>query len=249
MLIVASACWDADRGRFRVRRPPADHIGALAIDSGGFTAARKWGRYPWSAQQYVDWIRAETRDVPLAWAAIMDYACEREVNRVTYATNRARIQATIRNDCALRTLAPDLPWLSVLQGNTFAERALDLGLRARLGLLFPVLGVGSICRRGGREAAAVLRWYGDRLPGTRFHAFGLDVRTLDAGPDIAPLLASWDSYAWTWPRGAKHMDRPGELLKRPTETYSVYAQRIARIYRDSTIGPRLARPTQSRMPL
>jgi hypothetical protein len=48
VLIVASAFWDADRGRFRICRPPANHIASLAIDSGGFTAARKWGRYPWT---------------------------------------------------------------------------------------------------------------------------------------------------------------------------------------------------------
>ena len=43
----------------------------------------------------------------------MDYACEREVNRSTYETNRSRIEATIENETALRKLAPDLPWLGV----------------------------------------------------------------------------------------------------------------------------------------
>jgi hypothetical protein len=244
VLVVASAFWDADRARFRVRRPPADHIASLAIDSGGFTAAARWGRYPWTPAQYVDWIHAEARDVPLDWCAIMDYACERDVNRTALATNRARIKATIRHDRALRSLAPDLPWLSVLQGNTFEGRALDLRLRRRLDLLFPHMGVGSICRRPGREAAAVLAWYGARLPATRYHAFGLDIRTFDADDAAYFLLQSWDSYSWTWPRGAKRMDRPADLLQRPGEGRSAYTRRIAVFYHDHVIRPRLLAPRQ-----
>lgn len=48
VLIVASPFCDADRQRCKIHLPPADHIARLAIDSGGFTAARKWGRYPWT---------------------------------------------------------------------------------------------------------------------------------------------------------------------------------------------------------
>jgi hypothetical protein len=249
VLIVASAFWDADRGRFRICRPPADHIAGLAIDSGGFTAARKWGRYPWTHQQYIDWIRAESRDVPLDWCAVMDYACERDVDRGIYATNRDRIKATIRNDRALRALAPDLPWLSVLQGNTLEESALDLALRRRIGLLFPYMGIGSICRRVGSEAAAVLAWYGPRLPATRYHAFGLDIRTFDARDAAYFLCASWDSYSWTWARGARTMDRPRDLLQRPNEGRSAYTRRLAEFYRYLVIAPRLARPRQPGLPL
>ena len=46
VLLVAAAHWDAHRQRFRIRRPPADHVASLAVDSGGFTAARRWGQYP-----------------------------------------------------------------------------------------------------------------------------------------------------------------------------------------------------------
>jgi hypothetical protein len=174
----------------------------------------------------------------------MDYACERDVDRGSYATNRARIKAAIRNELRLRAQAPNLPWLAVLQGNTLEERAYDLHLRRRLRLLFPYMGIGSICRRLGREAASVLAWYGRQLPATRYHAFGLDIRTFDAADAAYFLCASWDSYSWTWARGAKTMDRPRDLLQRPGESRSAYTRRLAEFYRDQVITPRLTRPRQ-----
>jgi hypothetical protein len=93
----------------------------FCVDSGGFTAARKWGKYPWTHQQYIDFIREMSRDVPVQFCANMDYACERSVNRSKYNTNIDRIKATIRNEITLQELAPDLPWLPVLQGNNLEE--------------------------------------------------------------------------------------------------------------------------------
>jgi hypothetical protein len=43
-LLVASSLWR--RERLWRRRPPAGILASLALDSGGFTAARKWGQYP-----------------------------------------------------------------------------------------------------------------------------------------------------------------------------------------------------------
>lgn len=105
---------NSKKKKFKIRRPPADHIKSLAIDSGGFTAHKRWGKYPWSHEQYVEFINKMSRDVTLDFCAVMDYACEHQVNRQTYKTNRSRIQATIKNEISLRNLAPDLPWLGVL---------------------------------------------------------------------------------------------------------------------------------------
>lgn len=49
IMVVATAYWDNKKNKFRTRRPPADHIKSLAIDSGGFTAHKRWGKYPWTA--------------------------------------------------------------------------------------------------------------------------------------------------------------------------------------------------------
>lgn len=56
VMLVAAAYYDERAKRLRVRRPPADHVGRVTIDSGGYRAARRWGRYPWSPVEYAEWI-------------------------------------------------------------------------------------------------------------------------------------------------------------------------------------------------
>jgi hypothetical protein len=243
-MLVASAHWDDLRRRFRVRRPPADHVASVAVDSGGFTAARRWGEYPWEPAQYADWARQVTRDVQLDFIAAMDYACEPAVNRSALTTNCERIDATIRNEVACREAAPDLPWLPVLQGDTLSERAYDVERWRAAGLLpTSYAGIGSVCGRGAGGARRAIRFYADRLPGVRYHGFGLHVGALDDDV-VFGVLRSWDSYSYTWPRGAKKTDRPKDLLRREDETRSAYTRRLARVYLDETIAPRLTRCRQ-----
>lgn len=241
VMLVASAHWDDDRKRFAVRRPPPDVVGGMCVDSGGFTAARRYGRYPWPPAQYADFIRAVSRDVPLAFAAIMDYACERGVDRSVLATNQARIDATIANEIACRAADPDLPWLPVLQGNTLDERAYDIERRRAIGLLpSDYAGIGSVCGRGARAARQVVRFYDSVLPGVKLHGFGMHIGALD-DPVVMGALRSWDSYSWTWARGARK-ERAPEYLKQADENYSAYARRLAALYLDRTVAPRLRRP-------
>lgn len=241
VMAVAAAHWDADRMRFKVRRPPADHIAGLCIDSGGFTAAGRWGRYPWSVEQYADFVQAMARDVPLAFCAIMDYACEPNVNREILKTNQERIDATIANEIACRSAAPVLPWLPVLQGDNLAERRYDLDARRVLDLVpTSYAGIGSVCGRGASAAQRVVRFYDGEMPGVKFHAFGAHIGLLDDDVAIG-ALKSWDSYSWTWARGARK-ERAPEYLKLADENYSAYARRLARLYLERTVEPRQCRP-------
>ncbi len=244
VMLVASAHWDGGRKRFRVRRPPADHVASLAVDSGGFTAAKRWGEYPWSPTQYADFVREVSRDVPLDFCAAMDYACEPAVNRTALATNRERITASLTNERACHEADPDLPWLAVLQGDSLTEREHDLSRRRELALLpADYAGVGSVCGRGARAAARILRFYHDRLPGVRYHGFGLHVGAL-ADDVVLGVLRSWDTYAWTWPKGEKGLDRPEDRLRDEGETWSSYVVRLASLYQAEAIAPRLMRPRQ-----
>jgi hypothetical protein len=179
----------------------------------------------------------------------MDYACEPAVDRSTLVTNQARINATLANERACLEADPTLPWLPVLQGDTLAERAYDLALRRRLGLVPTTLaGVGSVCGRGAAGAVRVVQWYAMHLPGVRLHAFGLDVRALD-DDDAAEVIASWDSYAWNWPKGRRGKGLASASCQRVGESSTAYVRRLAGIYWTQTIGPRLARPRQLRLPL
>lgn len=244
VMLVAAAHWLPERRRFRIARPPRDHVRSIAVDSGGFTAARRWGAYPWSAAQYADFVRDVSRGLPLDFATVMDYACEPGVEGKVLPANRARIEATIAGEGACRAVAPDLPWLPVLQGDTLAERELDLELR-RQARLMPrgYAGVGSLCGRSVRFARRVIRFYLDHLPGCRYHGFGLHIATLDDDV-VFGALKSWDSYSWNWARGRRGFDRQREYLRKPGESWSDYTHRLARLYATETIAPRLSRTRQ-----
>lgn len=243
VMVVAAAHWDDERKRFRINRPPADHISTLCVDSGGFTAARRWGEYPWTPGQYADFVVAMSRDVPLDFCAIMDYACEAGVDRSVNASNIERIEVTIENEILCRAAAPGLPWLPVLQGDSLAERAYDLEARRRAGLLpDEYAGIGSMCGRGSRGARETVLFYRDRLPGVKYHGFGMHIQALD-DDQVFDATLSWDSYGWTWGKGQKGVDRPPEYLRRD-ESYTEFVQRLGRLYWQNTILPRLTRARQ-----
>jgi hypothetical protein len=245
IMLVASAFWNEKRNRFDILRPYQDLVQSFCIDSGGFTAARRWGCYPWTIAEYVRFIREESASgVPLDFCAILDYACEPSVDRSTYATNLQRIEATIRNEQACREEAPELPWLPVLQGDSLAEREYDLERRQALGLLPETYaGVGSVCGRSPAAASEVICFYAERLPGVRLHAFGIHIRALDDDRTYL-ALGSWDTYGWNWGRGQKEKNRPVEYLRQPGESYSTYTGRLARLYWANTVLPRLRKPRQ-----
>jgi hypothetical protein len=243
MLVASSRqFWDEDRQRFKIHRPPSDHIESICIDSGGFTAAKRWGRYPWTPAQYADWIAEESRDVQLDFCATMDYACEKTVNRSILTTNKERIEESIQNELACRQVAPDLPWLPVLQGDNLAEREFDLSLRRRLGLIPATFaGLGSICGRGVVGARQVIKFYRHQLPGVKYHAFGLHVQALD-DDEVFMAVRSWDSYSWNWGKGQKGVDRPTEYLQKTNESYSQFTRRMGELYWQNTVLPRLTKP-------
>lgn len=238
IMLVASAFWDNDRERFKSAYTPRN-VASICVDSGGFTAAQRWGRYPWIPIQYAEFVHTASRDVELDFCAIMDYACEPSVDRSTYHTNRQRIKATIRNEAACCRADPSLPWLPVLQGDSLEERAFDLDLRERVGMLpDSYAGIGSVCGRGVKPARDVVKFYTDRLPGVKFHAFGMHVCALDDDA-VWGATRSWDSYGWNWGRGMKDMVMPEDRFHRPGESWSDYTQRLAKIYMEQTIEPRL----------
>lgn len=244
IMLVASACWDNERSRFKISRPPADHIAGICIDSGGFTAAKRWGRYPWTIEQYAEWIGQMSRDVALDFCAVMDYACEPTVNRSILATNQARIEATIENEIACKEAGPGLPWLPVLQGDNLAERTYDLDRRREAGLLpADYAGIGSVCGRGAHGARQVVKFYADRLPGVKYHGFGMHIQALDDDA-VYGVVKSWDSYGWNWGRGQKGVDRPAECYHRPGELWTTYTRRLAQFYWDKTISPRIKKDRQ-----
>jgi hypothetical protein len=186
--------------------------GMWALDSGGFTELQKYGSWDQgpSPAEYAARVR-RYRDVigGLVWAAPQDWMCEPIIinggtaGPIRFAGTGLSViehqRRTVANFLELRDIAPDLPFIPVLQGFTQAEyldcvtqyhdAGVDLAAE-------PTVGIGSVCRRQGTtEAAEIIAALKERVPGIRLHGFGIKISGLGA---YGALLASSDSMAWSY---------------------------------------------------
>lgn len=113
------------------------------------------------------------------------------------AAVRFHQERTVENLLELRRLAPEIPWMPVLQGwelrhyldcaDMYAAAGIDLAAE-------PIVGLGSVCRRQATpEIDQIVATFHRR--GLRLHGFG--VKTQGLG-DYGPELASADSMAWSY---------------------------------------------------
>lgn len=173
-------------------------LGPVFLDGGGFTEVSQYGGWRASPPAYAAAIRRVCVEVGnVRHAAIQDWMCEPFVLTRTGLTLGEHQRRTVDSYGELRALAPDVPWLPVLQG--WAPEAyldhLEQYRRAGFDLRRAALvGVGSICRRQHTDGAAALltRLHGHRL---RLHGFGLKVQGLTKA---AGALVSADSMAWSF---------------------------------------------------
>lgn len=171
-----------------------------ALDSGGFTELSQYGSWrhgPTPAAYAARGRRYHDEIGQLAWAAPQDWMCEPWIVAKTGLSVAAHLRRSVDNFTQLRDLAPDMPFIPVVQGWTVGDylRCIDHYTAAGVDLAdHLVVGVGSICRRQGTGEAgiilAALRAAG--LP--RLHGFGVKVTGLRLS---GPLLHSADSMAWS----------------------------------------------------
>lgn len=109
---------------------------------------------------------------------------------------RMHQEFTVQNYLELRRVAPDLPFIPVLQGWSLEDyqRCADLYADAGVDLTAaPVVGLGSVCRRQAtEEIARIVEHFHAR--GLSLHGFG--VKTDGLG-DYGDQLTSADSMAWS----------------------------------------------------
>lgn len=169
-----------------------------ACDSGGFSELSLYGRWRTDERSYIAALRRYATEIgQLAFAAPMDHMTEPHILARTGATVRIHQHRTVTNYLRLRDLAPELPIIPVLQGQSISDfhRCADLYERHGVDLAaLPLLGVGSICRRQHtNEVEHILRSLAAR--GYRLHAFGAKVLGLGR---YADAIASSDSLAWSF---------------------------------------------------
>lgn len=178
-----------------------------ALDSGGFTElSTPPHRWNFTPRQYVAAVRRYRDEIGrLAWAAPMDYMCEPHVLAGTGKTVAVHQYRTVTNLLQLRDLAPDLPFVPVLQGWTVDDYLRCADLYESMGVDLaaePLVGVGSVCRRQDTTAGALI--VGNLAHrGYRLHGFGVKLAGLAT---YGAALASSDSMAWSF--GGRRERRP-----------------------------------------
>jgi hypothetical protein len=183
-----------------------------ALDSGGFTELGLHGAWVTSPAAYATEARHYRDEVGLlAWAAPQDWMCEPLMLRRTGLSVSEHQTRTITNYLELQSIAPDVPWIPVLQG--WVERDylshVDAYYSAGVTLAkLPLVGIGSVCRRQatGMVAALVAMLTAQEI---RLHGFGVKAHGLRR---CAHTLVSADSMAWSY-NARRHPALPGHRHK------------------------------------
>ncbi|MFF3514795.1 hypothetical protein [Streptomyces sp. NPDC002573] len=179
-----------------------------AIDSGGFTMLQQHGCWIRSPRQYIDDLRRIWEGVgPFDWAAPQDWMCEPLIIHGgtigplrfvgTHLSVREHQRRTVANYLELRSLAPELPIIPVLQGWELQDYDHCVRLYEQAGIDLtrePTVGLGSVCRlQSTRKGAAIVTAMAAH--GLRLHGFGFKTLGLER---VGHLLASADSAAWSY---------------------------------------------------
>lgn len=205
-----------------------------ALDSGGYTELRKHGRWTISAADYARRVQELQRACGrLRFAAIQDWMCERDALEATGLTVEQHQRRTVASYLELRALAPDVPWMPVLQGWTMRDYFDHVEMYAAAGVDLTKcerVGVGSICRRKATLAASLILKALAR-EGLRLHAFGASARLIESA---GGAVVSADSMAWS--AGARH-----EAAQHKVKTLDTNSRDEALRWFDSTIGQLIRR--------
>lgn len=186
-----------NRNRLAAYRPVRRSLGPWFVDSGGFSVLLRAGRYPITPQQYVEEVRrwSQTAGTP-SHISIQDWLCEEPIRAQTGLSVEESQERTVASYLDLRALAPELPWLPILQGYspTSYFRCLELYERAGHDLRQArLVGLGSVCmRQATTQAEGIIRELHQH--GLKLHAFGFKLTGL---PATARYLSSSDSNNWS----------------------------------------------------
>jgi hypothetical protein len=169
-----------------------------ALDSGAFSEIGKFGQWMTEAEEYVAAVRRYRDEIGgLAWAAPMDWMCEPKMLAKSGLPIEEHQARTVDSILELRAMAPDLPFIPVLQGwdlasylrcvEMYAEQGVDLKAE-------PVVGLGSVCKRQGTdEIGRIVSVLADEH-GLNLHGFGVKKQGVSL---YGSALTSSDSMAWS----------------------------------------------------
>ncbi|MGV9383497.1 deazapurine DNA modification protein DpdA family protein [Nonomuraea sp. NPDC003707] len=182
--------------------PAGRHI---AIDSGAFTELNLYHQFVTPPDEYIRaLVRYDDEITDLDWAAPQDWMCEPWMLAKTGLTIREHQRRTVENFLLLTELwdkygtHPECPVMPVIQGWTVDDYLACVALYeengVRLAEDYPIVGVGSVCRRqGSQEIGDIFRTLaGLDLP---LHGFGVKLAGIRK---YGRYLVTADSMAWSY---------------------------------------------------
>jgi hypothetical protein len=198
---VTGLAWEVpvmiSHGRLRERRTLPTATAAWVCDSRGFSELKQHGRWTISPAEYADALALYAAEIgQLVWAAPQDWMCEPDMLANTGKTIAQHQALTVASVLELRAQTA-VHIIPVLQGWQLRDYLTHVDQYAAAGIdLFaePVVGLGSVCRR---QASTEIRGLVGALEalGLHLHGFGVKTDGIDA---YGPLLASADSFAWSY---------------------------------------------------
>lgn len=169
-----------------------------ALDSGGFSELSIEGEWKTTPETYVAAVRRYRDEIGMMeWAAPQDWMCEPHMLEKTGLSVAEHQKRTIANYIELTVIAPELPFIPVVQGWTFEDYLTCVESYADAGVdltALPLVGVGSVCRRQSTPEGAMI-FAGLRALGLRLHGFGVKLTGLAT---FGHLLESSDSMSWSY---------------------------------------------------
>lgn len=188
------------RTRFERQKSYPRALGPWMLDSGGFTELSRHNGWTVSPASYVRTVRRLSDEVGgMVFVSPQDWMCEPDQLRRTGLTVAEHQRRTVDNFAELVALAPDLPFVPVLQGWAPADYARCVELYDAAGIdlaAYPTVGVGTVCRRQHTaEITEVLEAIAGLGLGLRLHGYGVKGQGLRR---YAHLLVSADSLAWSF---------------------------------------------------
>lgn len=169
-----------------------------SLDSGGFSELQLFGGWETTPREYVRDVKRYVDEIgSLLWAAPQDWMCEPSMLKKTGLSIPEHQRRTVDNYLELRSLAPDLPFVPVLQGFSQEDYLDCVEMYDRVGVAlstYETVGVGSVCRRQGRSEIEKL-FQTLHKAGISMHGFGVKVLGLRRSHEI---LTSSDSMAWSF---------------------------------------------------
>jgi len=173
-------------------------LGPWALDSGGFTQLNLHGKWTISEQEYVDAVHRYANEIGnLEWASPQDHMCEPFITAKTGKSVREHQELTVQNYLDLTAMAPELPFVPVLQGWELDDYLVCLDLYAQAGVDLrsaQTVGVGSVCRRQNTDDIGhIMKML--QGEGLKLHGYGVKGAGLQK---YSEYLYSADSMAWSF---------------------------------------------------